>query len=163
MAKSSKGQSSKGQSSKGQPSKGQPSKGKRTYRDLDYPALQAQNSQQRAQLSLEQRRHLQQQGYKNVGWEKVIALAERLEQLRMPGEFADWSLDELFLEAERVGDRYQTPDEIARHRDQMAVETAAIEALIEQQFPDPDPEVIDFAHRPSRPAASGTIRRSHPS
>lgn len=55
------------------------------------------------------------------------------------------SLEELFLEADRIGSKYQTPQEKADFNQQLSQEVAAIGELIDKQFPDTEMEVIDYS------------------
>jgi hypothetical protein len=123
-------------------------KSPRKFRDLDYRSLQQTNSQNRAKLSKEDQKWLKYQDYKNVGWDNAIALYKKLEELLDRTD--DSSLENLFLEADRIGSKYQTPEEIAAFNQQLAKEVNEISDLIDQQFPDTEIEVIDYSTKSQR-------------
>ncbi|MUG96650.1 hypothetical protein F7734_31650 [Scytonema sp. UIC 10036] len=56
------------------------------------------------------------------------------------------TLEELFLEADRIGNKYLTPNEIEEFNQQLSKEVAEIGDLIEQQFPDTEIEIIDYSN-----------------
>ena len=57
----------------------------------------------------------------------------------------EFTLEQLFLEADRIGQKYQNPEEIAAFNQQMNAEVSEISDLIDQQFPDTEVEVIDYS------------------
>lgn len=62
------------------------------------------------------------------------------------------SLEELFLEAERIGNKYLDSDEISEFQQQLSKEVAEIGELIDQQFPDTEIEVIDYNNKTKQKA-----------
>jgi hypothetical protein len=84
-------------------------------------------------------------GFRNFGWDAVIQLYEKIADFQEQAELEDMSLEELFLEADRVGNKYQTADEIDQFQQAMAKEANAIADQIEQQFPQTEMEVLDFS------------------
>ncbi len=114
-----------------------------SYKGLRYKALQKDNRTKREKLSKTTCDLLKANGYRNVGWSNVIALFDKIESLR---ELDEWSLEELFLEVDRIGDKYQEPEEIRVFQAEMAAEAEQISELIDQIFPDHEPEIIDFSH-----------------
>ncbi|KYC44241.1 hypothetical protein WA1_02900 [Scytonema hofmannii PCC 7110] len=56
------------------------------------------------------------------------------------------TLEELFLEADRIGNKYLTRNDIEEFNQQFSKEVAEIGDLIEQQFPDTEIEVIDYSN-----------------
>ncbi|PSB21377.1 hypothetical protein C7B76_05295 [filamentous cyanobacterium CCP2] len=60
-------------------------------------------------------------------------------------EFAELELEELFLEADRIGNKYQTDQERAEFNQKLAKEVSEIAEEIDKQFPDTEVEVIDFS------------------
>jgi hypothetical protein len=127
---------------------GQNVKGKspaKNYQGLSYRSLQQKNTADRALLPRDQQKWLKQNGYRNVGWAAVIQLHEKMADLRAQNELEESSLEELFLEADRIGNRYQTADEIKQFQQAMAEEANAIADLIDQQFPETETEFIDFS------------------
>jgi hypothetical protein len=117
----------------------------RTHQGLTYRSLQQKNSTNRVKLSLDQQKWLKQNGYRNVGWEACIQLDAKIVNLLEQNELEDFSLEELFLEADRIGGKYQTNAEVEQFQQNMAKEANAIGDLIEQQFPQTELEVIDFS------------------
>jgi tRNA nucleotidyltransferase (CCA-adding enzyme) len=121
----------------------------RTYQGLSYQVLQKKNGQNRALLAKEQKIWLKQNSYRNVGWDNVIQLAE---QIAIFLEVEDTNLEELFLEADRIGNKYQSAEEVAAFQQAMAETAEEISTLIDQQFPPGDEiEMIDFSDLGKRP------------
>lgn len=115
----------------------------RNYQGLSYQALQKKNGQGRALLTKEQITWLKDNGYRNVGWDKVIQLYEKIALFL---EVEDSSLEELFLEADRIGNKYQSVEEVAAFQQAMAETAEEISVAIDQQFPPGDAiEMIDFS------------------
>jgi len=75
----------------------------------------------------------------------VIQLYQKINEfLNQPDADDEPTLEELFLEADRIGQKYQTPEEIRAFNQEMAAEANAVSDLVDQQFPETDVEVIDF-------------------
>lgn len=106
---------------------------------MTYREVQKSNCQLRNTLSIKEKSWLKDNGYKNVGWDNIIKLYRQLNEF-LP------SLEDLFLEADRIGNRYQTSAEIKEFNENLSRETEAIAALIDSRFPDTEPEVIDFSN-----------------
>ncbi|MCU0550397.1 MAG: hypothetical protein MUC48_13695 [Leptolyngbya sp. Prado105] len=124
---------------------------KRTFQGMSYRETQKANSQNRSQLSQESQKLLKSSGFKNVGWDNVIALYQRIEQLLNSDRLSeDLSLEELFLEVDRIGNKYQTQAEIEEFNQKFAQEVHEIGELVDQQFPDTEPEIIDFSKSKKR-------------
>ncbi len=127
----------------------------RTYQNLTYSQLQSANKQGRSELNRDHQKWLKTHGYKNVGWENAIALSKKIAEYD-----GDDSLEYLFLEADRIGNKYQTPEEIAAFQLALAAEVNAIADLVDEQFPDTEIEVIDYgtqSRTPQRKNASRTL------
>jgi hypothetical protein len=121
----------------------------KTYQGFNYRSLQQKNSVDRAKLSPDQKTWLKQNNYCNVGWESVIHLYEKIADFQQQDELEKCSLEELFLEADRIGNKYQTATEIEEFQQAMAKEAEAIDQLIEEQFPQTaEIEMIDFSRSP---------------
>lgn len=120
-----------------------PKSRKRTFNGMSYNEVQRANSSSRSKLKPEEQKWLKDNGYKNLGWDRVIHLHQKIEELLDKSRFENMSLEDLFLEADRIGNKYLTPDEIAAFDQQLSQEAAEIGALVDQQFPD-EPEAIDF-------------------
>jgi hypothetical protein len=134
------------------PKQKQPS---RKFSGMGYREVQYSNSIRRSQLPKTEQKWLKENGYKNVGWESVIQLYQKLNDL-----LDDSTLEELFLEADRIGQKYQTSEEVEAFHQQVAAEVSAIADLIDQQFPDTEVEVKDFSQSPRiRPRTKQTRRK----
>ncbi len=120
------------------------SKPPRTHQKFTYRQLQAFNKQSRSQLRPDDRQWLKVNAYKNVGWDGAIALYEKIIDYKAKYDLEEESLEDLFLEADRIGNKYQTPEEIAAFQAALAIEVNAIADLVDQQFPDTTTEFIDY-------------------
>lgn len=118
---------------------------KRNFQGMSYSEVQRTNSQNRIKLNNQDKTWLKSNQYKNVGWQNVINLYQKIEELLDKSQFADMSLEELFLEADRIGDKYQTPQEKDEFNQQLSQKVAEIAELIDKQFPDNEIEVIDYS------------------
>jgi hypothetical protein len=119
---------------------------KRTFQGMNYRELQKANSQTRSQLSKESQTLLKASGLKNIGWDNVIALHQRIQELLDSDRVSEnLSLEELFLEVDRIGKKYQTQEEIEEFNQKLAKEVAEIGELVDRQFPDTEPEIVDFS------------------
>ncbi len=130
----------------------------RKFDGMGYRQLQRLNSERRQKLPPGDRALLRKNGYKNVGWGQVIRLYFKINELLANPEDKD-SLEELFLQADRIGNKYQSPEEIKAFQSQLAQETHEIADLVDQQFPvSSEVEYIDFSQ--SRPKSAKSARRS---
>lgn len=118
----------------------------KTFNGMSYREAQRINSENRSKLQKEDLKWLKDHHYKNVGWENVIALAQKIEEFLDKYRLNDWSLDELFLEADRIGNKYQTSGEIEEFNQKMAQEINEIAEEIDRQFPDTEAEEIDYSN-----------------
>lgn len=118
---------------------------KRSFQGMSYSEVQCTNSKNRTKLDHEETKWLKSNGYKNIGWQNIISLYQKIEELRDKSQFEDMSLEELFLEADRIGDKYQTPQEKAEFNQQLSKEVAEIGDLIDKRFPDTEIEIIDYS------------------
>jgi len=118
----------------------------RTFSGMSYREVQRSNSIRRNKLPKNHQIWLKENGYKNVGWDNVIQLYQKInELLNQPDEDDEPTLEELFLEADRIGKKYQTPEEIEAFNQEMAAEVNAVSDLVDQQFPETEVEVIDYS------------------
>ncbi len=120
---------------------------RRTFSGMSYREVQQSNSTRRSQLPKEKQAWLKKNGYKNVGWDNVIRLYQKINDLLARPDEDESTLEELFLQADRIGQKYQTPEEIETFKKQLEAEVSEISDKIDQQFPDTTVEMIDF--RPS--------------
>ncbi|WP_225977510.1 hypothetical protein [Nostoc sp. CENA543] len=121
-------------------------KNKRKYQGMSYRLIQVNNSNNRLKLHKTDQIWLKENNYKNIGWNHVIALYEKITELLQEYHLNDLTLEELFLEADRIGNKYQTFQEINNFNQQLAVEVNAIAEAIDNQFPDTEIEFIDFSN-----------------
>lgn len=120
---------------------------KRDFNGMSYGEVQRANSENRSKLKKEDQKWLKDNGYKNVGWNNVITLYRKVEELLDKSRFEDMSLEELFLEADRIGNKYLTSEEIKEFNQQLSKEVAELGELVDKQFPDTEIEVIDFSQK----------------
>jgi predicted Rossmann fold nucleotide-binding protein DprA/Smf involved in DNA uptake len=130
----------------------------RTYTNLTYRQLQAHNRESRSHLRKEDQVWLKTNGYKNLGWENAIVLYEKIADFKSQYDLEDDSLEDLFLKADRIGNKYQTPEEIAAFQAELATEVNAIADIIDEQFPDTEPEIIDYGTQPRKPQRQNAKR-----
>ncbi len=120
---------------------------KRDFNGMSYGEVQRANSENRSKLKKEDQKWLKDNGHKNVGWNNVITLYRKVEELLDKSRFEDMSLEELFLEADRIGNKYLTSEEIKEFNQQLSKEVAELGELVDKQFPDTEIEVIDFSQK----------------
>jgi predicted lactoylglutathione lyase len=118
---------------------------KKEFNDMGYRQVQRSNSDNKAKMQSEEIQLLKNSGYKNVGWEKVTQLYLKLQDMLTLPYRENWSLDELFLEADRIGRKYQSVDEIATFEQQFTMLSQEIDCEIDRHFPDTEVEIIDFS------------------
>ncbi|MFM6845931.1 MAG: hypothetical protein ACKPKS_19455 [Dolichospermum sp.] len=71
----------------------------------------------------------------------------------MKYQVEDLTLEELFLEADRIGNKYLTEEEIQDFNQKLAKELNEISEEIDKQFPQTEIEIIDFSQNTkSKPA-----------
>jgi hypothetical protein len=124
---------------------------KRTFEGMSYREIQRFNSKKRVELHKEDQQWLKNNGYKNLGWNNVIQLHQKIKELLDKYEFADLELEELFLEADRIGNKYQTDQEREEFNQKLSKEASEIAEEIDKQFPDTEVEVIDFSEKNIKP------------
>ncbi|MGL5076838.1 MAG: hypothetical protein ACRDBG_13575, partial [Waterburya sp.] len=76
---------------------------------------------------------------------KVIKLFQKIEELQDREKIKDWSLEELFLESDRVGNKYLTNQEMNDFNCSLAREVNQISEIIDLQFPDSTIEIINYS------------------
>jgi predicted Rossmann fold nucleotide-binding protein DprA/Smf involved in DNA uptake len=118
----------------------------RTFKRMGYRQVQRKNSRNRKLLIKEQQKWLKDKGYKNVGWNDVINLYNKLQEIQQEENIKSLSLEELFIEADRIGNKYLDSKEINQRNLAIAKELNQIADLVDEQFPDNTVEVIDYAH-----------------
>jgi hypothetical protein len=132
----------------------------RTFSGMGYPEVQRSNSIRRRKLPKTNQIWLKENGYKNVGWDNVIRLYQKInELLAQPDADDELTLEELFLEADLIGQKYQNREEIEAFNQQLAAEVSAISDLIDQQFPETEVEVIDYSQTTRSQAKTRPFRK----
>jgi hypothetical protein len=131
---------------------------KRNFNGMSYGEVQRTNTENRSKLEKERQKWLKDNGYKNVGWKNVIALYQKIEEFLDELRFQDMSLEELFLEADRIGNNYLSSEEIDEFNQQLTQEVNEIEKLVDEQFPDTEIEVIDFSQKTAKKPIRKTYR-----
>jgi len=123
---------------------------KRLFNGLGYHEVQRANSDRRKQLRKEEQEWLKENKFRNIGWDNVISLYNKIEEFLKQYRLEDSSLEELFLEADRIGNKYLTTEEIEDFNRKLAKEVSEIEEVTDKHFPDEEMEVIDFSEKQSR-------------
>ncbi len=121
-----------------------------TFQGMTYRELQSHNTRSRGSLPQKHQQQLKQEGCRNVGWENVIKIYEKIELIEEQLNEQLPSLESLFLEADRIGNKYQSSEERADFRKEMAAVSVEMSDIVDQQFPDTEIEVIDFRKSRSR-------------
>ena len=117
----------------------------RTFKGMSYRKVQRKNYRNRNQLTAEHQKWLKDNGYRNIGWINVISLYEKIIDLQDKERINDFSLEELFLEADRIGNKYFTNQEINERHKKIAIEVNQIAEIIDLQFPDNKLEIVDYS------------------
>lgn len=120
---------------------------KTIFNGMSYRDTQRVNSKNRTKLKQEDIHWLKTEGYKNVGWNNVISLYHKIKDFLDKYQFDDLTLEELFLEADRIGNKYFTAQEIQETNQRLAKEVNEIAEEIDKQFPDTEIEFIDFSNK----------------
>lgn len=124
---------------------------KRLFSGMDYRQVQRDNSSRHSQLKKDGQDLLKAQGYKNIGWDNVIALYQKLNELWLQPDPKEDTLEELFLKADRIGSKYQTHEEIGEFNQKLATEVSEISDIVDRQFPEPEIEFIDYSRKSTQP------------
>ena len=114
---------------------------------MGYREVQRSNSTRRKRLSKVHQKWLKANHYKNVGWDNVIALYQKINDLIANDTENGDTLESLFIKAERIGNKYQTVEERDAFQKQLSQITEAVAETIEKQFPAADTEYVDFSKR----------------
>lgn len=114
---------------------------------MGYRDVQRSNTNRRNQLSKTKRQLLKDKGYKNIGWDQVIILYQAINDITAQSDLGEDSLEELFIKADRIGNKYQTLEEISTFNQQLAEEVAKVADVIDRQFPETEMEVINYSSK----------------
>ena len=123
---------------------------KRLFSGMGYREVQRANSNRRSKLTKTEQDLLKKQRYKNIGWDNVITLYQKLNELSLENGPIEDTLENLFLKADRIGKKYQTPEEIADFDRKLSAEVNEIADIVDRQFPEPEMEFIDYSRQPSK-------------
>ena len=114
---------------------------------MSYHEVQRANSKNRKELSKEDKKFLKENCLRNTGWDNVINLYEKIEVFLDSYKLNELTLEDLFLEADRIGNKYLNSQEIEEFNQRLAREVNGVAEEIDRQFPDTEIEVIDFSAR----------------
>ncbi len=117
----------------------------RKFNKMSYREVQCANSKERSKLQKEDQKWLKDNAYRNVGWDNVINIYEKTKEFLDKYRLEDLTIEELFLEADRIGNKYLTSQEIEEFNQRLAKEVEEINDEIDKQFPDTEIEIIDFS------------------
>ena len=117
----------------------------RTFENMGYRKVQRKNSRNRKLLATEHQKWLKSNGYRNVGWDNIINLYQKIAELQSEERIDNLDLEELFLEADRIGNKYLSSAEIRANEQKLAKEVNQIAEIIDSQFPDNTLTVIDYS------------------
>ena len=135
---------------------------KKLFQSMSYREVQLANSKNRNELSKADQQWLKNSGYKNVGWDKIIILYKKIEELlRERDNLNDLSLGDLFLEADRIGNKYLTKEEISDNNQKLAKANSMINDQIDSSFTDQEDEIIDFSDKSRRKNQSRASNRKY--
>ena len=116
------------------------------FNGFSYREVQQSNTERRPLLPKNNQQWLKANGYKNLGWDNVIRLYQKISEFLDGIIPEDPTLEELFLQADRIGNKYLSDQEIAEFNQKLAKEVGEISELIDIQFPDTEIEIIDFSN-----------------
>ncbi|MEH1809405.1 hypothetical protein [Nostoc sp.] len=120
---------------------------KRNFRGMSYRVVQLANSKNRNKLHKEDKTWLRDNFYKNIGWDNVIDLYQKIEEFTKKYYFEEMTLEELFIEADHIGNKYLTNQEIKEYNQRLSIEVNEVAEEIDKQFPETETEMefIDFS------------------
>lgn len=121
---------------------------KRSFKSMSYREVQLANSKNRLELSKANQEWLKKSGFKNIGWDNVVTLHKQIEALQQENDRIDsLNLGDLFIEADRIGNKYLTEKEIVENNQNLAEANNFINDQIDNYFPDIETEFIDFSKK----------------
>lgn len=125
-------------------------KHQRLFSGMGYREVQKSNASRRSKLPKAKQQELKKQGYKNVGWEHVINLYQAINAVEAELDLPEDSLEQLFIKADRIGNKYQTQEERSTFRQQLTTEVTKVANIIDKQFPETGMDSIDFSSQTQR-------------
>ncbi|MCY7277361.1 MAG: hypothetical protein LH702_27425 [Phormidesmis sp. CAN_BIN44] len=117
---------------------------KRNFDGMSYREVQRANSNNRSRLQKEDQKWLKDNSHKNVGWNSVITLHQKIKEFLDRDSLEDTTLEDLYLEADRIGNKYLDRHEIEEFNRAFSKELNEIAEEIDKQFPDTEIEAVDF-------------------
>jgi len=120
--------------------------GKRSFSGMNYREVQRSNSNRRSLLSKKDQKWLKENGYRNVGWDNVVKLYQKINDF-LSSDPDESTLEELFLKADQIGNQYQTLEERESFNQALKEEVDEIVNVIDQQFPDEEFEFADYSQQ----------------
>ncbi len=121
---------------------------KRLFSDMNYREVQRSNSSRKKLLPKKDQKWLKENGYRNVGWDNVIRLYEKINDiLSFSDDPNEPTLEDLFLRVDQIGKKYQTPQEIEAFEQALKAEVEDISELVDKQFPEKEIEFADYGNR----------------
>ena len=132
---------------------------KRLFSGMSYREVQQSNSNRRNKLPKKEQKWLKENGYRNLGWDNVIKLYQKINDFLHSSSSEDPSLEDLFLKADEIGNKYQTSQEIEAFNQALRSEVEEISDAIDQQFPDTECEFADYSKHSHIASKRRTIRK----
>ena len=123
----------------------------RLFNGMSYREVQRSNGIRRKQLPKADQTWLKANGYRNVGWDHIIKLYQKINDFLASPDSDDPTLEELFLKADQIGKQYQTTEEVKAFDQAFRTEVDAISDQIDQQFPDQEGEIVDYSQSSQSP------------
>lgn len=118
---------------------------KRNFRGMSYRVVQLANSNNRSKLHQKDQIWLKENFYKNIGWDNVVNLYQKNEEFIDSYQAEELTLEELFIEADRIGNKYLTNQEINDYNQSLSKEVNEVAEEIDKQFSETEMEFIDFS------------------
>ena len=135
---------------------------RRLFSGMSYREVQRSNSNRRSKLPKKDQKWLKENGYKNVGWDNVVRLYQKINAILADPNSDEPTLEELFLKADQIGNKYQTPEEIEAFNQELRTEVSAISEEIDRQFADEECEFVDYSKQSNHSLRKrATRKRTH--
>jgi hypothetical protein len=99
---------------------------RRSFSGMSYREVQRSNSNRKKKLPKADQTWLKTNGYSNVGWDNVIKLYQKINDFLASSDADDPTLEELFLKADKIGNKYQTAEEVNAFEQAFQTEIDAI-------------------------------------
>ena len=130
---------------------------------MSYREAQRVNSNNKSRLQKEDQKWLKANGYKNVGWDSVINLHQKIKEFLDKYSLEELTLEELFLEVDRIGNKYLASQEIEEFNQILSKELNEIAEEIDRQFLDTEIEAVDFGDGTNKKPRKNRGRTSYKS